>query len=91
MANIFNELIDMTTNNEIIDMYFPPDEQGFNIENVRKALNFLMDKARADTTTQIVDKLNKVIAEFIIEDNDMVIYMNMWNEDDISTKKEIRG
>ncbi len=53
MANIFNELIDMTTNNEIIDMYFPPDEQGFNVENVRKALNFLMDKARADTAKRI--------------------------------------
>ena len=50
----------MTTNNEIIDMYFPPDEQGFNVENVRKALNFLMDKARADTAKQISEDINKI-------------------------------
>lgn len=45
-------------------MYFPPDEQGFNVENVRKALNFLMDKARADTAKQIFEDINTLTLDY---------------------------
>ncbi len=60
---------------EIIDRYFPHDEQGFNIENVRKSLNFLMNEARTDQfrkdtdeRVQSIKDAKKEIAKQIFEE-----------------------
>ena len=65
----------MATNDEIIDKYFPPDEQGFSIENVRKSLNFLMNEARTDQfrkdtdeRVQSIKDAKKEIAKQIFEE-----------------------